>query len=67
MTIHHSDNMIAMNKRMIAIDTSELCRNWTLMRATPYEGMKALYRGYIRNLARSLRISRANLIRWEAL
>ena len=67
MTIHHSRFMIEHNKRMIAIETSELCRNWALMRATPYDGMKALYRGYIRNLARNLRISRENLIRWEAL
>ena len=67
MTIHHSQFMIAHNKRMIAIETSELCRNWAMMRATPWPGMRAMYRGYIRNLARNLRISRANLIRWEAL
>ena len=58
MTIHHSRFMIDHNKRMIAADTKELCRNWALMRATPWPGMREMYRGYIRNLVRSLRISR---------
>ena len=67
MTIHHSRFMIEHSKRMVAIETKELCRNWAMMRATPYDGMKALYRGYIRNLARSLRISRERKIYWETL
>ena len=67
MTIHHSDNMIAMNKQMIDIDVFEIAKYETLLRFEAIEGMQVYYREVLLVLARSLRISRENLIRWEAL
>lgn len=64
---HYSDLMVEMNRSHIRIDSSELCRNWRLMRETALPGMKELYRGYIRNNIRSIRISRDNMARWGAL
>ena len=67
MTLHHSDNMIAMNKKLIDIDVSEIARYEVLLRFEKVSGMQEYYREVLSGLARSLRISQEHLIRWEAL
>ena len=67
MTIHHSDNMIAMNKKLIDIDVFEIAKYEVLLRFEKAAGMQEYYREVLSGLARSLRISRERKIYWEAL
>ena len=56
-----------MNKKLIDIDLFEIAKYEVLLQFAKAEGMREYYREVLSGLARSLRISREKLIRWEAL